>query len=257
MYKKLFLLALIALIPATFAEVKILEPIVKQVSLGETVLLGSAQPGESVYFVVSKQYANGSWESITIDDKTLPIFWNYSIEEFDKSFTITLIIPKSSDSKTQNIRFVAKNKLVEDTFNIQIIVTNTLLKCGISSFNKTISVGEKTTFALKCVNDSIAEHAISVKSNLPTHWFKHMALVIKPNSTEEYALEVAPYGYGKYDFRFDVSSGLNDNSDSFEVRLTVNPTMKGKYFASVTGLPITVPSIITFYLIDAILSFIS
>ena len=83
-----------------------------------------------------------------------------------------------------------------------------------------------------------------------------MALVIKPNSTEEYALEVAPYGYGKYDFRFDVSSGLM-TPDSFEVRLTVNPTMKGKYFASVTGLPITVLSINHLYLIDAILSFIS
>ncbi|PIU21601.1 MAG: hypothetical protein COT15_01440 [Candidatus Diapherotrites archaeon CG08_land_8_20_14_0_20_34_12] len=257
MHKKLLLFVLIILIPTAFADVKLLEPTVKQLSSGETTLLGNAQPGETVTIVVSKQYTNGSWDSILLDDKTLPLFWNYSIEEFDKSFTINLMIPKASDARTQNIRFIAKNNLIEDIFTVQIVVTNTLLKCGIASLNKTILVGETTTFALKCVNDSIAEHSLEVKSNLPTHWFKPLTITMKPNTSQEYQLEVRPQGYGKYDFKFNADSKLNNNSSIFDASLTVNPTLKGKFFSVISGLPFTAPSIITFYLIDAILTYIS
>ncbi len=260
MFKKLLALAILLLFcNSVFGTVFLVEPVDAKVQSGEEIALGKAAKGETVRIVLKKKSElSVEWNSIAVGQ--LPQGWKSSSVETDKTLIALISIPANAVVSTQRIQFVLSNKsqpLFAESFFGNLSVRDNLLTVTIDNLNQQTIVGEKVRFRLIANNDSIAEHTVSIASDLPSYWLQPFSVKLNPSAATEIDLNVNAVAYGERRFNLIVSSTHNEKKFVFPASLSVNPTLKGKYTAALYGFPFFSPSLISNYLVNAFLALLS
>jgi len=257
--RKIFLLLFCALFAqCAFANVTVLLPVEESVESGDTLSLGNAQPGEIVEIAIERKSGSIEWNSARVEPGLLPDGWGYSAEEKDKSIILSVSIPADARTASQNLAVVAFNDTLEERFNAALNVMPSLVVPEIHAKKMEVSVNECVPFSLKALNNSIAGHKITIKSDLPEYWFSHRDIYLKPLETVELDLEVCGKSPGYREFSFFVDSALNEERfASFPQEISVLPTLHGKYTSIGSGFPFFSPTVLPFYLVDFFLASLS
>jgi len=262
LFKKLGVLVFLLLLAnSCFAAIFIVEPVDRKVQNGQSVALGKMARGETVRLIVRKKSDSAvEWDSISVEQELLPKGWNFESSETDKTLIALISSPADAEISTQRIGFTVGNKsqpLFSETFYGSISVREKLLTVTVENLNQEALVGQTAQFKLIANNDSIAEHKLLVKSDLPSYWFESRSITIPALSKEEVDLNVGALAYGQRQFRFTVSSLQNDTSFQFPASLSVKPTLRAKFFSGFIGLPFYSPSLFSQYLFLGFLAWLS
>ncbi len=259
----LFFLCFFFLFSTAFADFFLVSPFEKQVHSADTIELGSISPGETLELIFSnKSGKDFAWNKAEIA-KQLPENWKvFDSTPFAETMIVKVIIPSDQEETAQNLKINFlnfKDEKTNDSFNAILFVKKKLITASIVSLQKETKVNEPVDYLLSLSNDSIADHAIRISSTLPKYWFEDKIIVLKKktskDSVQEITLAVLPRAYGNKDFSFKISSELTGKEiDSFNARLKVNPTLKGKYAAALYGFPVFTPTLTPYYLINSFLS---
>lgn len=247
------------------ADIFLVSPFEKQIHSRDTVELGSASPGETIELIFSnKSGKDFAWSKAELANQ-LPAGWQVSDSEvYSETLIIKITIPPFEQETAQNLKINMSNFQDEkknESFNATLFVRKNLISAAITGLQKETSVSEPVDYALRLSNDSIADHSITVSSTLPKYWFDDKIILLKnKNSTgsvQEIKLSVMPRAYGYKDFSFKVISNQNGREiESFNARLKINPTLKGKYSAGIFGFPVFTPTLLPYYLVNSFLSFL-
>lgn len=258
MFKKFLLLLCILLISVSvFAEIKMIYPVEKTVYDTDSIKLGAVQPGETFQVVVLKKNGDKKWQDVSVDTELLP-GWIVKKEVFDKSFSLFFSVPANLEETYQNVKITLFDGSLAESFSAGVLIKKNLLSAGIVKFDKETVVGEPVNLKLNLINDSIAQHTVLIKSSLPYYWFSGDKIILKPKTSAVASLIVFPQAYGLRHFSIFVDSAQNNTRFAdFDVELNVLPTLRGKYLTSFTGFPLFAPSLFPFYLIDALLAYLS
>lgn len=262
--KKFFLfVALSCLLAGASADIFLVSPLEKQVHANDSIELGSIAPGETLELIFSnKSGKDFSWSKAEIA-KQFPEGWvAVDSEPFAESLAIKITVPKDQAETAQNLKISLINLQDEKTnesFNATIFVKKNLISAAIMGLQRETKVNSPVEYILSLSNDSIADHKVKVFSTLPDFWFAEKEILLKQkyskDSIQEVKLVVSPRAYGNKDFSFIVVSETNGNRiDSFNARLKVNPTLKGKYAAAMYGFPILTPTLFPYYIIESFFS---
>ena len=195
--------------------------------------------------------------------KQLPESWKVvDSTPFAETMILKLTIPAEQEETAQNLKINFLNfrdEKTNDSFSATLFVKKKLITASIMGLQKETRVNEPVDYILSLSNDSIADHTVRISSTLPKYWFEDRIIVLKKktskDSVQEIRLSVLPRAYGNKDFSFKISSELTGKEiDSFNARLKVNPTLKGKYAAALYGFPVFTPTLVPYYLINSFLS---
>ncbi len=259
-----FLLLLLAA-PFAAADVFLVSPFEKQIAANDTIELGSAAPGETVELIFStKSGKDFAWSKAEIA-RQLPDKWIVSDSApFAETLIVKITVPVDEQETAQNIKIILLNfndEKKNESFNALLFVKKNLIKASVFALQKETKVGEPVEFEMQLSNDSIADHVVNISSTLPKFWFEDKRITLKKktsvDSIQEIKLGVLPRSYGTRDFSFIVNSATNGKQlDKFDARLTVNPTLKGKYAVALYGFPVFTPTLFPYYLVNSFLSFL-
>ena len=259
MLKKLILLGILLMLGSdVFAAAYLVSPAEKTISDGGIAEIGSIAPGETAELFFKKKSGEGfDWESIAVDDATLPDGWVFLPGSNADAISARLLVPADAPESTQLIGFEMRSPQGSLPFTAKFFVRRSLLTISIKDLNRRAVVGEKLSYGLVAVNESIASHKVSVFSTLPSYWLKSQKLELGPKQSRELSLEVLPRTYGERNFRFIVKSGLNGSQKEFQSNLSVSSTLQSKFSAPLFGFPFFSPTMISPYLLNSVLSLLS
>ncbi len=232
----------------------------------ERHLLNAVQPGETFSFKISNDpgvsTVNTKWSQIIVEKDSLPKNWRaIDSEKNQKVFEVQVLVAKDAEANKEyefKVKAVdEKNLLESESIKIRIPVKKGLVSISLPETVKKTFVGEETTFNLTLVNNSIADHKLKVSSDLEKLWFEEKEFELKAGEKKEVQLKVNPRIYGLKQFKFKVESVSNGELiDLIPIELTVQPVLKKKFEAALTGLPVFSPSMLSFYLFNSFISFL-
>jgi hypothetical protein len=261
LFKRLLLsVCLLLLLFSAYASVYVVEPVDQKVLPGSSEVLsfGKVAKGETMRVVIKKKSdLSFDWSRLSVDSGLLPAGWKVNSVEEDKSLIAEITIPKNAAVSTQQIKLVASNPaepVLSETFYGSVSVQENLLFASIEELSQETTLGEVAKFNLVLNNDSIAGHAVEVRSSLPSYWFSARTIELEPNQSGNFELEVVPYAYGEKNFQFEVVSLENGKTTRLQARLGVKPTLSGMYRASFGGFPFFSPGMLPYYLLNGFLA---
>lgn len=244
------------------ADVFVLSPAEQQLKPGTSMVLGSAQPGETVVFTISSKSGYGesfAWNSAIVPSDSLPEGWQFSGSESNPThFVLKVSIPAGQLIGAYNFIVRAGNSaknVSDEDVTMTVFVEKGLLKASLSDPKQEAIVNEPSYFKLTLVNDSIAEHSVQVSSTLPRYWFEPVNVTVAPKSIKRLTLTLNPRAYGKKQFQFIMKSNLSDEVfKQFDSELSINPTLRGKYLAPLYGFPALSPNLMPAYLLNSFIA---
>lgn len=244
------------------ADVYVLSPLEQQLKPGTSMVLGSAQPGETIVFTIASKSGYGesfAWNSAIITSDSLPSGWQFSGSESNPThFVLKVSIPSKQSIGAYNFKVKVGNSaknVSDEEVTLTVFIENSLLASSLSETKQETIVNEPAYFRLTLVNESIAEHSVRVSSTLPRYWFEPVNVTIAPKSIKQINLKVNPRVYGNKQFQFIVQSNLSGKTfKRFDSELTITPTLKGKYLAPLYGFPAFSPNLMPVYLIDSFIA---
>ena len=259
MLKKLLLLvALIAFFSGVYAAAFLVSPVQREITDNGITEIGSVSPGETAELFFRKKSGEGfDWQSISIDDATLPDGWEFSSTANADSISLRLFVPADAAESTQLLGFRLESDGRNLPFTGKFFVKRNLLAMAIPDLNRKSVVGEKVPFRLVAVNDSIAMQRVSVSSTLPDYWMKPKTFEIGPKESKELAFDILPRTYGERNFKFSAKSDFGSARRDFSARLVVSPTLQSKFSAPIFGFPFFSPTTLLPYAVNSVLSLIS
>jgi len=262
LFKKLLLaFCVLCVLSSVHAAVFLIEPVDKKLGNNEEAAFGQIARGETLRVIVNKKSENTlPWDTIKVDGASLPEGWSAKETATDKSLIAEITAPRNAPPSTQRARFVVSNAaqpLFSEGFYGNFLLRENLLAISPENLQQETFVGKGVSFRLKVNNDSIAEHSLEVTSSLPGYWFEPVSLTLQPKEKKSIDLNVNVFSYGERNFSFLVSSKKNDLAIAFPAKLTIKPTLEGKYTASLFGFPFFSPSLLPNYLINAFAALLS
>ncbi len=259
MFKKsLVLFCLLLFAFSCHATVYLVEPLDQRLSQNQEVFFGKIAAGETLKVVAKKKSDFGvEWNSLSVNVQLLPNGWDAEMVETDKTIIANVKVPANALISTQRIGFTASNSIepmFSETFYGMVSVNENLLSASIENLNQGVVLGEKAEFSLVLNNDSIADHSVIVRTDLPDYWFSAQTVGLKPLEAKTVEMPVIPYSYGEKSFSFTVSSMENDSQFRFPAKMNVKPTLVGMFQAPLVGFPFFSPGLLPCYLINGFLS---
>ncbi len=245
------------------ATVLLVSPVSKLLESGSSFSLGSVMPGETVELVFSNDDGKGGlWNKLEVVEGALPATWKVSEPElFAESLVLKITVPAVETEKTQSIRVRlsdARSLVDAQEVSLRVLVKNDLLNASFSSLQESILLGQKASYRVVLVNNSLAPHTITIRSSLPSFWFEPQTVSLQPkpspSAMKELTLEVYPKTYGLKNFSFFADSELNQKTlVSWPSDLLVKPTLEGKFQAGLFGFSFFSPNLSPFYFFNALL----
>src|SRR3989338_1641964 len=262
MLKKLvFPLTFILLSALVSAEIGLVSPVEYKASHQETVALGSLQAGETLELIVSRSTGPESvpWKQAIVEPKFIPVGWR--AEDYGlvgKIFLVKIFVPLTALPGEYSFRvklLSGSEDYSNEVFDALIQVERGLVKANIANLKRLTAQDQPVSFKLSLLNDSIAQHSVSVESTLGLNWFKPVQLSLKPRSTLDYTLTVNPVVASRAPFSFSVRSLVSSQPvNRFDAVLEVRPTLQGKLEAASYGFPFYTYSLAPFYFLNALLA---
>ncbi|MFH1256157.1 MAG: hypothetical protein V1494_02585 [Candidatus Diapherotrites archaeon] len=242
------------------ADISLVKPIDLKLKDAQQVLLGAAQPGQTVEIIVTNQrgYADTIWSRAAL--VSLPTDWKgVDAVKKEKTLVLALTIPKNASQGTYSFTVAVSNPeegFGSESFNAKLEVRNSLIKAGISTLAEDVSIGDNAKFGLIISNESIAAHRVLVDSTLSNKLFAPFEAVIPAGQTIEEELVVTPAYSGEKSFSFNIYSRENDSLlASFNARLKARPSLKGEFASALNGYPFFSPGLLPFQLLNSFLSY--
>ena len=261
--KPLFLLALLVLFPLALADVLMISPFEKTLSVGDVVELGSIAPGESFELIFSDESLLGQeimWSKASVKQSSLPAAWTaIDSEEGKKRLVVLVSVPAAAKPNVYQFKVALSNDdfQLSEEITAKIDVKKGLIKAVIdeAELNQSPMVNEKVKFNIVLTNSSISDHRVKVKSTLPFNWFEEKEFIVPAKQVVEQQLLVAPRVFGRKAFSFSVVSELNgEHISSFDSVLSVKPTLKGKFASSISGFPFFTVTLLPYHFFNALFS---
>jgi hypothetical protein len=259
----LFLLAFALFFSSVHASIALVSPVSQKLNAGTALDIGSAMPGESVELVFSNDDGKGGlWNQLEVVRESIPSNWKvFEPELFVESLVLKITIPPAETEKLQSIGVRlsdARNPADAEEVSLRLLVKNNLLSASFSPLQESVLLGQKASYRVVLVNNSIASNTVTIRSSLPSFWFEPVMLSLdpKPNASamQELTLDVYPRTYGIKNFSFRVDSELSQKTIvSYPTDLLVKPTLEGKFQSGLFGFPFFSPNLSPFYFFNALL----
>lgn len=258
-----FFLAVLLCASMAHALVFLVKPVSQPLESGATVLLGSIMPGETLELVFSNDDREGGfWNRLQIAQDSLPSGWVVSAPQlFAESLVVSVRVPGNETEHLQNIHvrlLDVHNPLHAQDVSLQVLVKNDLVKASFSPLQDSVLLGQKARYKLVLVNNSLADHLVTVRSSLPFFWFEpiQIKLSAKPDALaqQELVLGVNTKSYGVRNFSFLVDSDLSGRHLAvYQTDLLVRPTLQGKFQSGLFGFSFFTPNLSVFYFFNGLL----
>ncbi|MEM4261719.1 MAG: hypothetical protein QXI10_02040 [Candidatus Diapherotrites archaeon] len=258
---RFFLFLFLFLLPAfSFAVVELSFP-VSQKFESSPLFIGNVSPGQSFDLVFSDDSGLGfDWDYVKVDYDSLPRLWSVvSYSSTSSSLSVTLRIPSSTEEGVYSFKVVLGNSSnnVSEFADIIVGVKKNLVSVSFSRpfVKEKLLAFEPIEYSVFISNASIGYDNIFVSANVPSNWFSSKSFLVRPNEDVEVKLVVFPQYYGSKTLRFSALLGsVNHNIASFESKIYVEPSLKGKFGSSLSGFPFFTFSLLPFQLIGSLVS---
>jgi hypothetical protein len=264
MLKKLFVLALLVFILSSVkADVSVIVSESSKLVLqdGDVRSLGNAQPGETLHLTIASAtgYEGMEWEKLVIPQNELPPgFEAVDSPKGGKTLTARIKVPVDAPKDVFQFRATAlarDNAVSPETVTLRLAVKEGLLLASLAQPVKETFINEPVEFELTLINSSIADHKVSIGSNLPALWLKGQEVTVKAGEEKKVKLEIIPRIDGPKDVYFRIDSLENGEAlDLIKANLKVKPELKEKYGTGFYGFPFFTLSLLPYYLINSFIS---
>lgn len=243
------------------SSVLVLRPVSREVQPNQTIELGSVMPGETLLITIDRNALFHKWSNAWIQAELLPQDWKaHPALKEEKSISLAVRIPSNARIGSQNlpITVVDEHTGIEEKFNAVIFLEKGLVSVVMPESQKRVQVNGTACYKLALFNDSLAPHKVIVSSSLPKYWFSSIGVELKPKDSIDLNACINAMVIGSRDFYFYIDSALfEERFHSVKATIEVEPTVKGKYSASLNGFSFFMPTLIPYYLIDSFLSLLS
>lgn len=253
--KKLLPILVLLFALSVFADIEMLQPFYSKIENNQTIEIGAMQPGETLELVFYKKTFNFVFDSIWLDESLLPPNWDYSVDDYDQTFNVTLYVPFDEVERIQKLNFIVSAKGITQRFSLILKIKKNLLETTIDKTSDEITLGESSKYKISIINNSIASHSIRIYNDLPSLWADTIDISLRPQEKKVVELIVFPSVYGNKSFHFEIYSVENRTIiDTFNINLNVKPSLKGKFFAVFSGFPFFSLSLMPYMLFDGFLA---
>ncbi len=260
--KFVILIILILMLASASADILVVSPAESRILPNERLELGSISPGEMLIIGINSDTGyttQQKWSRAEFVAETLPEGWEYTNSKYLADvFTLQLKIPEDAEKGAYNAKIKltdVKHNIPDESVQLLFYVEDNLITADISDLRQDVIVGEQAKFRLTLINDSIAEHEISISSSLPSYWFAEQKITAKPKSIITKTLKVDPrvYGVKQFDF-YVISEQTGKRIATFNSQLNVFPTPASKFASGFNGLAFFTPDMLVSYFINSFIS---
>ncbi|MEM0360169.1 MAG: hypothetical protein QXK06_02415 [Candidatus Diapherotrites archaeon] len=261
MFKRiLFALSILSFLACANATIVILKPVYSVVEPGQTIQVGSVMRGERLLLVIDRNAYFHTWTDAFVDKGLLGKDWTVLPARVEStSISIEVVVPSNAEFRSQTISLTLSDKQtgIEETAAIAVLVEKGLVSVQLPVQMKTARVGETVCYPIILQNWSVSSHKVFVSSSLPSYWFSGIEKEIKPKDFAEVEACIEAKVIGSRDFDFFVDSlESSERLQSRKASIEVLPTIQGKYAAALNGLPFYMPTLLPYFLLDSIFSFL-
>ncbi|MBI4399155.1 hypothetical protein HY570_00250 [Candidatus Micrarchaeota archaeon] len=240
--------ALITAVTVNPGELELVEPVNKLIKNGDTVYLGVAGPGQTVFLVANSRVTSGGsnnlggrWDQIEV--RSLPEGWNAepSLLYEQPMITRITISPNASDGEYEivvvaidegdkekignNVQFIAKVNVSKEV--MQVDISPKVIVTGAS---------QPASYVITVRNYGVAADTFEVSSRGVPLWNFTKSLYIGPGSERSINYEITGNEEKEWDVYLKVRFGTTDLMTHEEkVRLVVNTNLISDYKATARG----------------------
>ncbi|MEK6821500.1 MAG: hypothetical protein AABY11_03835 [archaeon] len=252
--------ALLLLAIPAYADIAMVDPVVEKVRAGGIIDAGSISPGESVELIFSRVSGYGKdifWEQAILQ-KTEDATGVRTENSASGTDSLIAIIHTTSATPLGEYRFRVTMKgdgdtLQDETATIILRVENNLVKASLSTEEVNGRVNEPLTFTVFVLNNSSATIPIAIEPALPASWVRPQTRMMGPHSFETVTLEIIPRFAGPKTFDIQVTrTDKGTEVAAISATLNAEPTLKDRYSAGLYGFPFFTISLVSHYLVNAI-----
>ncbi|MBS3057165.1 MAG: hypothetical protein J4415_00895 [Candidatus Diapherotrites archaeon] len=253
---------LILMLGFASADILVTSPTENRLLPNERLELGSISPGETLIIGINSDTGyttQQKWSRAEFISETLPENWEYTNSKYLADvFTLQLKVPEDAEKGAYNAKIKltdVKHNIPDEFVQLLFYVEDNLITADISDLRQDVIVGEQASFKLTIINDSIAEHEISVASTLPSYWFSGQKITARPKSVITKTLKADPKVYGTKQFDFYITSEQTGKKiATFNAQLNVFPTPSSKFASGFNGLAFFTPNMLVSYFINSFIS---
>lgn len=255
------LFAVIFLASSVSADIFIVEPIYQRVKPGETILLGSAEPGQTIELIISNSTGYGTgvdWHYAKLPKEGLPAAWSADDNpKPGKTFILKVSIPPYAQEAGYNFKVLMQSNdpaVKPEGFTARVNLKSSLLTASIQNLTQNVQVDKPAEYKVVLINNSVAYKTAALNTDLPASWYTPQQLSVEPRKTAEFPIKVFPRLSGIKNFTFTFVSKETGQSlqNTFNSTLYVSPTLKEKYSGSFYGFPFFTISLLPFEMVQSI-----